>query len=78
MGRLAGIVETVGFTSATAPRKFEGGSEGGAGPGACGRLGCIGKLRCGVSFDFIICQISSISFHLVSLAAHHAAGFLVQ
>jgi len=50
MGYLAGIVETISCTPATAPRKFESGSESGTGSGACGRLERAGKLRRGVSF----------------------------
>lgn len=52
MGCLAGIVETVGCAAATAPRKFESRGEGRKGSGTCGRLGRVGKLRCGVSFKF--------------------------
>jgi len=62
MGCLAGIVEAVGRTTATTPGEFENGGEGRAGPGARGRLERAGKLRCGVSFNFIFIIIKTICF----------------
>ena len=61
MGCLAGIVEAVGRTATTAPRQLESGGEGRTGSGARRRMERVGKLRCGVSLNFISYQDHHLS-----------------
>jgi hypothetical protein len=64
VGCLAGIVETVGRTATTTPRKFESGGEGRTGSGTRGRLERAGKLHYGVSLNFASYQLSPRSPHV--------------